>query len=60
MMPKTETVVAHMQNIGVGLTKPIVCYDQQIGIWATRAAFTLTAHGHPDVRVLDGGLPAWN
>ena len=48
-----------MKNLGVGLSKPIVCYDTQNGIWATRAAFTLNAHGHPDVRVLDGGLTFW-
>jgi thiosulfate/3-mercaptopyruvate sulfurtransferase len=59
MMPHKDTVVAHMTNLGVGLSKPIVCYDTQNGIWATRAAFTLNAHGHPDVRVLDGGLIFW-
>ncbi len=48
-----------MKNLGVGLSKPIVCYDTQNGIWASRAAFTLNAHGHPDVRVLDGGLTLW-
>jgi len=59
MMPKKDTVVAHMSNLGVGLSKPIVCYDTQNGIWASRAAFTLNAHGHPDVRVLNGGLTFW-
>jgi|694.fasta_scaffold124549_3 3-mercaptopyruvate sulfurtransferase SseA len=27
MMPQKDTVVAHMQNLGVGLSRPIVCYD---------------------------------
>ena len=59
MLPTREHLITHLTKLGVGLSKPIVCYDGQMGIWATRAAYVLSAWGAPDVRILDGGLKFW-
>ena len=37
MMPNKEQITSHLQNIGVGLDKPVVCYDTLDGRWAARA-----------------------
>ena len=59
MMPTEAQVRAHLTEIGVGMTKPIVCYDQANGMWATRASLVLLNWGFKDVKVLDGGWKAW-
>ena len=59
MMPKEALVHTHLTNLGVGLDKPIVCYDRSDNKWATRAVFVLSAWGFDNVKVLDGGLKGW-
>ena len=59
MMPKEEQVRAHLANIGVGLDKPVVCYDRTDNKFATRAAYVLKAWGFDNVKILDGGLKNW-
>lgn len=44
---------------GVAADTPVVVYDEQSGIRAARAFWFLEYFGHPSVRVLDGGFPAW-
>lgn len=44
---------------GVSADTPVVVYDEQSGIRAARAFWFLEYFGHPSVRVLDGGFPAW-
>lgn len=44
---------------GVGADRPVVVYDEVSGIRAARAFWFLEFFGHPDVRVLDGGMNAW-
>ena len=59
MLPNKEQATQHLQNRGVGLSKPVVCYDSQNGMWAARGMFILRALGFKDVKVLDGSLKAW-
>lgn len=56
-LPPVEALRALFQRVGVGASSRVVIYGPPIA--ATRAFFTLDYLGHPDVRVLNGGLAAW-
>lgn len=58
-LPTSDTFVAAMRRVGVGNDVPVVVYDDWQGRAAGRAWWLLRHHGHPDVRVLDGGWSAW-
>ncbi len=44
---------------GVTTDRPVVVYDHESGERAARAVWLLAVLGHPDVRMLDGGVLAW-
>jgi thiosulfate/3-mercaptopyruvate sulfurtransferase len=44
---------------GVDADRAVVVYDEMSGTRAARAFWFLEFFGHPDVRVLDGGITAW-
>jgi thiosulfate/3-mercaptopyruvate sulfurtransferase len=44
---------------GVSPDRPVVVYENDSGVRAARAFWFLEYLGHPDVRVLDGGIGAW-
>ena len=44
---------------GVSAERPVVVYEETSGTRAARAFWFLEFFGHPDVRVLDGGVRAW-
>ena len=51
-IPGLEQFTARMKELGVGLDKPVVCYDNRDFRWAARAAWLLEVYGHPDVSIL--------
>jgi thiosulfate/3-mercaptopyruvate sulfurtransferase len=58
-LPDPEVFGAAMRRAGVSMDRPVVVYDDWSGQAAGRCWWLLRHHGHPDVRVLDGGWAAW-
>jgi thiosulfate/3-mercaptopyruvate sulfurtransferase len=58
-LPDPADFQAAMRRAGVRGDRPVVAYDQGEPGGAARAWWLLGWFGHPDARVLDGGLPAW-
>ena len=53
-------MIAHLlTSRGVDGARSVVVYDEQSGIRAARAFWFLELFGHPDARLLDGGVAAW-
>jgi thiosulfate/3-mercaptopyruvate sulfurtransferase len=59
-LPDPERFAAAVRRCGVSRQRPVVVYDDWSSQAATRAWWLLLDHGHPDVRVLDGGWTWWH
>jgi thiosulfate/3-mercaptopyruvate sulfurtransferase len=58
-LPSAESFQEAARRLGVSGSRTVVVYDGADSSAAARAWWTLRYFGHPDVRVLDGGLRAW-
>ena len=54
-----DRVAAAMSKAGIGDGTSLVIYDDSLGLYASRAWWSLRAYGFEAARILDGGLPAW-
>ena len=53
-------MIGHLFSLrGVSPDRPVVVYEQDSGIRAARAWWLLEYLGHPNARILDGGVGAW-
>lgn len=59
-LPDLETFATAMRAAGVSADRAVVVYDGGLNWAAARAWWLLRWAGHPSVRVLDGGLAAWD
>ncbi|RRB03843.1 sulfurtransferase [Larkinella rosea] len=58
-MPSAEAFAKEAQKLGINSDSLIIVYDN-IGLYSSaRPWWMFRAMGHPNVAVLDGGLPAW-
>ncbi|HEY6511843.1 MAG TPA: sulfurtransferase [Burkholderiaceae bacterium] len=58
-LPGREAFAHTVARWGVRPQTPVVCYDDQGGVYAARAWWMLRWLGHDAVAVLDGGRAAW-
>ena len=59
-LPSRKAFTALMVSRGCQDDLPVVAYDATGGMYAARLWWMLRWLGHPAVRVLDGGLAAWD
>jgi thiosulfate/3-mercaptopyruvate sulfurtransferase len=55
-----EWIMQHLFELrGVTRDEPVVVYEETSGMRAARLVWLLRLFGHPDVRLLDGGIGRW-
>jgi thiosulfate/3-mercaptopyruvate sulfurtransferase len=55
-----EYIIQHLLELrGVSRERPVVIYDEDSGMRAARLVWLLELLGHPDARLLDGGMGRW-
>ncbi len=59
MLPPVEQFVSAVRKLGIGDGHQVVVYDQAGLFSAARLWWMFRVFGHPEVAVLDGGLPKW-
>jgi thiosulfate/3-mercaptopyruvate sulfurtransferase len=59
-LPSPEAWAQTKTRLGISANTLVVAYDKQGSVYASRLWWMLKATGHAHVRVIDGGLDAWN
>lgn len=58
-LPSGPDLQSAARRWGISADRPVIVYDDWNRAGSARARWVLTAAGLTDVRILDGGLPAW-
>ena len=58
-LPEIEGLVRKLELAGIGDDATVAIYDDTMNVFAGRMWWLLKYLGHSDVKVLDGGLSAW-
>ncbi|MFB6273941.1 MAG: sulfurtransferase [Salinibacter sp.] len=58
-LKSVDVLTETLGQAGIPSDRTVVVYDGADGRWAPRLVWALEYAGHPDVRLLDGGWPAW-
>ena len=61
MFPTDKHFIDKMKARSIKLSTQVILYDSKIGqpYWSTRGYLLFSAMGHPNVKVLNGGLTKW-
>ena len=57
--PAPAQFEALMSRLGIARTNTVVVYDAEGGLWCARLWWLLRYYGHPDAKLLHGGLGKW-
>ncbi|MGW1620668.1 sulfurtransferase [Streptomyces sp. NPDC002172] len=57
--PSPSRIASHARDLGIREDSTVVVYDRLTGAWAARVWWVLRTAGITRVRVLNGGLTAW-
>jgi thiosulfate/3-mercaptopyruvate sulfurtransferase len=49
----------YIGGLGIDASTPVVVYDEGVGVNASGTWFFLKLYGHPNVKMIEGGLAAW-
>jgi thiosulfate/3-mercaptopyruvate sulfurtransferase len=58
-LPEVDALAAKFGRIGIDVSKQVIAYDQNHGMWASRLWWLLHWLGHDRAAVLDGGIDKW-
>lgn len=59
VFPSLQTFEKSVGNLGIADNNDVIVYDRGKFVASARAWWIFKSFGHRNVRVLDGGLPAW-
>lgn len=59
LLAPPDQVAETVARAGINDGDTVVFYDDTLGSFASRAWWSLRAYGFENIRVLDGGMPAW-
>ena len=59
LLAPPDQVGAALARAGVGDGNTVVLYDDALSLYAARTWWSLRVYGFEAIRILDGGLPAW-
>lgn len=60
LLPGANAFAALLEEAGINRDTPLVAYDDEYGVYASRFIVTAEIYGHPILHLLDGDYTAWS